>query len=583
MDKSWIGKPQNTAEYEHGLNEFLDFAFQNSAAGDTIRCPCPICGFSKWKIRDIVYDHLICKPFPQNYVLWDQMRGIERSLVTFIIFSKMEMKHCMKVLCGLSDKALSMILDLLRDAFENAKFPPSFYEAKKIINKLGLDYTKIPACPNNCMLYWDGDLELEACKYCGTSKWDPTKKKKQAAKILRYFPLKPRLQRLYMCRKTAEHMRWHVSGSNRDGLIRHPRDGEAWKTFDLTHSEFASDPRNVRLGLASDGFNPFGTMSSTYSIWPVFLIPYNLPPWICMKHTSFILSMIIPGKQMPGNNIDVYLQPLVKELRELWDDGVETFDSSSNEAFRMRAALMWTISDFPGLGILSGWNTHTGFACPTCNFDSEPCRLRHSKKWCFMGHRRFLKRNHRFRLNRVLFNGSTEERDPPIKLLGSDILRQIEEGRGAALDGRGKRPRRATKQWNKRSILFELPYWETNLLRHNLDFMHIEKNVCDNILYTLLHDRSKSKDHINARKDLREMGIRRDLWPDDDGTYRLAVFSLTRDNKRDTNKLFLTTLKNVVVPDGYSSNISRCIDLVQRKIFGLKVMTVILSLSNCYH
>ena len=44
----------------------------------------------------------------------------------------------------------------------------------------------------------------------------------------------------------------------------------------------------------------------------------------------------------------------------------------------------------------------------------------------------------------------------------------------------------------------------------------------------------------------------------------------TRDNKRDTRKLFLTTLKNVVVPDGYSSNIYRCVDLVQKKIFGLK-------------
>uniref|UniRef100_A0A151UET9 DUF4218 domain-containing protein n=1 Tax=Cajanus cajan TaxID=3821 RepID=A0A151UET9_CAJCA len=47
-----------------------------------------------------------------------------------------------KVLCGLSDKAMTMILDLLKDAFEEAKFPPSIYEAKKIINKLGLNYKK---------------------------------------------------------------------------------------------------------------------------------------------------------------------------------------------------------------------------------------------------------------------------------------------------------------------------------------------------------------------------------------------------------------------------------------------------------
>lgn len=94
-----------------------------------------------------------------------------------------------------------------------------------------------------------------------------------------------------------------------------------------------------------------------------------------MKQTSFVLSMIIPGKQMLGNNIDVYLQSLVKELHELWIDGVKTFDSSLNETFRMHAALMWTISDFLVLAILSSWNIYTGFVSPTCNFDTEPCRL----------------------------------------------------------------------------------------------------------------------------------------------------------------------------------------------------------------
>ncbi|WMV09605.1 hypothetical protein MTR67_002990 [Solanum verrucosum] len=160
-------------------------------------------------------------------------------------------------------------------------------------------------------------------------------------------------------------MRWNASESNPYGFTRHPRDGEAWKTFDQTHSRFASDPRNVLLGLASDGCNPFGTMRSTYSIWPVFLIPYNLPPWMCMKHTSFILSMIISGKQMPEYNIDVYLQPLVKELREVWNDGVETFDSSLNETFRMHATLMWTISDIPGLGYCKPyvWNKSQPEGC----------------------------------------------------------------------------------------------------------------------------------------------------------------------------------------------------------------------------
>lgn len=109
------------------------------------------------------------------------------------------------------------------------------------------------------------------------------KKQKKPAKVLRYFPLKPRLQRLFMCSKIAEHMRWHAEDDNKDGILRRPRDGEAWKRLDTNYPEFASDPRNVRLGLASDGFNPFGAMSTNYSIWPVVLFPYNLSPWLCTK------------------------------------------------------------------------------------------------------------------------------------------------------------------------------------------------------------------------------------------------------------------------------------------------------------
>jgi len=76
-----------------------------------------------------------------------------------------------KCICRMSDKAMTMILDLLRDAFEHAKFPKSFYEAKNVINNLGLNYVKIPTCPKDCMLYWGKDNEgLEEYKHCKTSK-----------------------------------------------------------------------------------------------------------------------------------------------------------------------------------------------------------------------------------------------------------------------------------------------------------------------------------------------------------------------------------------------------------------------------
>jgi len=89
--------------------------------------------------------------------------------------------------------------------------------------------------------------------------------------------------------------------------LRHPVDGQAWKDFDMLHTNFSSKTRNVRLGLSSDGFNPFRTMSISHSTWPVIMNVYNYPPWLCMKSEYTMLSLSIPGPQSPGNDIDVYL------------------------------------------------------------------------------------------------------------------------------------------------------------------------------------------------------------------------------------------------------------------------------------
>ena len=106
----------------------------------------------------------------------------------------------------------------------------------------------------------------------------------------------------------------HANGCVNDGLLRHFADSEAWKSFDSKYIEFSSEPHNVRLGLIADGFNSYGNMSSTHNTWPVILIPYNLPPWMCMKMSSFMLSLLIPSSILPNNDIDVYLQPLVEEF-----------------------------------------------------------------------------------------------------------------------------------------------------------------------------------------------------------------------------------------------------------------------------
>nr|GFA86583.1 hypothetical protein [Tanacetum cinerariifolium] len=101
--------------------------------------------------------------------------------------------------------------------------------------------------------------------------------------------------------------------------MQHPVDGRAWKKFDTKYPDFAKEPRNVRLGLAADGFNPFDNHSQAYSIWTVILRTYNLPPWLCMEESSFMLTLLIPDPKSPGKDIDVYLRPLIEDLKVLWD------------------------------------------------------------------------------------------------------------------------------------------------------------------------------------------------------------------------------------------------------------------------
>ena len=60
----------------------------------------------------------------------------------------------MKARYGWSDKSFSDLLQILGDMLSvNNEMPLSMYEAKKILNALGMEYEKIHACPNDCILY----------------------------------------------------------------------------------------------------------------------------------------------------------------------------------------------------------------------------------------------------------------------------------------------------------------------------------------------------------------------------------------------------------------------------------------------
>ncbi|XP_028087696.1 uncharacterized protein LOC114288392 [Camellia sinensis] len=557
MDKSWmtINNRLTSKEYQQGVKSFLDFATANLGVEDEIRCPCIDCINGTKYSRQVVWMHLIRRGMASSYLTWvhhgehvpvsrpsvsndqyggsgecmtdiddppmdelpimleeiyvsglmddhtdEEPNGLERedfhkftrlfkdaqrkvyrtcekfSVLSFVI----KMLH-VKVYNKWSNKSFDMVMQVFKDILPECDptVPWTLYDAKKFLCDLGLGYETIHSCKNDCALFWKESANLKKCPTCDACRYNLNDNggKKIPHKVLRYFPLTPRLKRLYMSKKTAANMRWHNEKHVDDDILRHPADGEAWKDFDKQHPTFSDDSRN------------------------------------CMKEPYCMMSLLIPGRSAPGRDIDVYLQPLIEELKNLWEHGLQTYDASNGQIFRMHAAVMWTINDFPAYGNMSGWSTKGYLACPNCNNNASSQGLR--SKIGYIGACRHLPENHTWRTSK-LFNGQTEHRSKPLDLSGDQILKQIDSGTykpyGKHLQNRKRqRNEHQNLNWSKRSIMFDLLYWKTLKLRHNLDVMHIEKNICDNVVGTLLSVDGKNKNTDKARLDLEDMKIGKEL------------------------------------------------------------------------
>ena len=453
------------------------------------------------------------------------------------------------------------------------KIPTSYYQAQKLVRNLGLPVERMDMCPNGCMLYWKHDVNEEYCKFCGHARFENTSdgSKGSPQKVMFYFPLTPRLQRLYASDVTAGDMTWHSNHVSEEGIMCHPSDGEAWKRLNERHPDFASEARNIRLGLCTDGFAPFSKWGKNYSCWPVIVTPYNLPPNMCMKTEYMFLTVIVPGPKNPKKLIDVCLQPLIDELMQLWEFGATTYDVSRNENFVMRAALLWTISDFPAYAMLSGWSTAGELACPICMENTNSFRLKNGKKACWFDcHRTFLESEHPFRKNKNAFRKNQVRTDPPPQMLtGHQIWERVRHFPTAIDDPHHNPPGfGVSHKWTKQSIFWRLPYWKDLLIRHCLDVMHIEKNVFDNVFNTVMDILGKTKDNLNARMDLCIYCRRPELHVDESrrGVKPKAIYTLTKEEKKKVCKW----LRSLKFPDGYASNVGRCVQSDGCSLAGMK-------------
>jgi hypothetical protein len=97
------------------------------------------------------------------------------------------------------------------------------------------------------------------------------------------------------------------------------------------------------------------------------------------------------------------------------------------------------------------------------------------------------------------FNGNTEKRHPPPHLTGHEVNEMVKDVH--VILGKWKRTRKNTKEgdmWKKQSIFWELLYWKDLDVCHSIDVMHVEKNVCEILLGTLLNMGGKTRDHGHA-------------------------------------------------------------------------------------
>ncbi|KAL4554293.1 hypothetical protein LXL04_039589 [Taraxacum kok-saghyz] len=554
MDKSWMGSQRNRQPYMRGVEEFLEYAVSNFKLSNNIDpleipCPCIKCVNHLPHSVQLVRDHLITHGINETYTNWTYHGEQYDPPLPYIVDDDFDMdtSYVVDSMDDTTEKptdaaeneelvqaAEELFMDdptKFREMLEDAEKPlyegcPNFtklsaiiqllnlkkgnemysgtYEAKKAFKQLGSGYEKIHACVNRCILYRNEYENLTECPNCGKSRWKVDEQKNKIyenvpANVMWYFPIIPRMKRLKV----------------EPGVMRHPADSPAWAAIDDKFPEFGSERRNLRLGISADGVD-VNSGTRHHSVWPVLAVIYNLPPWLCMKRKFIMLSLLISGS--PGQDIDVFLAPLVDDLQIVFDRGVETYDAYAQEKFILRAAVLWTINDYPALGTLCG-SPHSGFrGCVVCGEQTHCIRVPESNKQCYAGHRRYLPYDHPFRKQKKAFNGEQEPLLALEPLTGEEIY---------------------------------------------------NKNVAESIIGTLLDVPNKTKDGHKARLDLVHFNLKPELHPKKEGnktTLPPAACTLMKEEK----DKFCQSLYHLKVPQGYCSNFSNLVSLKDMKLIGLK-------------
>jgi hypothetical protein len=173
---------------------------------------------------------------------------------------------------GVSNSFADEIFTILQAhiLLEKNCLPKNHYATKSLTKKLDLAYNTIHACEKGCVLFRGVLADAEKCPICDSPRYKDMDRKKFLLKVLRHFPIIPRLQRMFRSPSISKLMLWHSENSNNreggDNLVRHLYNSKAWHHFHRNvDPTFGVDPRNAHFALAADGVNPFKQTHSTWS------------------------------------------------------------------------------------------------------------------------------------------------------------------------------------------------------------------------------------------------------------------------------------------------------------------------------
>ena len=144
-----------------------------------------------------------------------------------------------------------------------------------------------------------------------------------------------------------------------------------------------------------------------------------------MKRKYMMLSLMISGPKHLGNDTNVYLSPLIEDLKLMWDQCVEVFDEFTNETFKMHATLFCIINDFSAYGNLSGYSVKGHKICLICEEDTASQQLKHGRKKVYLRHQRFLRSHHPYRTLKKAFNEHQETGSPPNPLTDVEVYKKV--------------------------------------------------------------------------------------------------------------------------------------------------------------